>query len=72
MSSHVAHYRAVVRRCRKRIPEWSAEKCRDQAAASHRVADIAAFMGDDEPTSSLMHDFARELEDAAKQKEATK
>lgn len=70
--SHVAHYRAQVKRWRARIPEWSAEKCREQAAASHRIADIAAFMGDDQPTSDLLHDFARELEDAAKQKEEAK
>lgn len=70
--SKIAHFRARVKRERKLIPEWTAERCRAEAADCRRAGDIAAFMGDDQPTSDLLHDFARELEEAAKQKEKTK
>ena len=70
--SKIAHFRARIKRKRKLIPEWTAERCRAEAADCRRAGDIAAFMGDDLPTSDLLHGFARELEDAAKQKEETK
>lgn len=68
----IAHFRARVKRTRKLIPEWIAERCRAEAADCRRAGDIAAFMGDDQTTSDLLHGFARELEAAAKQKEETK
>lgn len=70
--SKIAHFRARVKRQRKLIPEWTAERCRAEAADCRRAGDIAAFMGDDQPTSDLLHGFASELEDAAKHKEETK
>lgn len=70
--SKIAHFRARVKRERKLIPEWTAERCRAEAADCRRAGDIAAFMGDDQATSDLLHDFAREQEDAAKHKGKTK
>ena len=70
--SKIAHFRARVKRQRKLIPAWTAERCRAEAADCRRAGDIAAFMGDDQTTGDLLHGFARELEDAAKQKEETK
>jgi hypothetical protein len=69
--SKIAHCRASIKRERRLISEWTAERCRAAAADCRRAGDIAAFMGDDQPTSDLLHGFARELEDAAKQKEET-
>ena len=70
--SKIAHFRARIARTRRLVPEWNAERCRAEAADCRRAGDIAAFMGDDQPTSDLLHGFASELEDAAKHKEETK
>lgn len=42
--SKIAHFRVRIKRERKLIPEWTAERCRAEAADCRRAGDIAAFM----------------------------
>ncbi len=69
MVTLVRHFQARARRLRERIPALTSEKCHALAADARTAADIAAFMGDDLPSSDFLHDLADELEEAATAKE---
>ena len=68
--TRVKHFRARIERDRKRIPGWTADECRRQAADVRRAAEIAAFMGDDGPASEELYAFSDELKEAAVEKGA--
>ncbi len=70
MATRVRHFYARDRRLRAAIPTMTREECLAQAADVRRAADIAAFMGDDQPSSDFLHKLADDLIAAAKDKEA--